>query len=182
MSSGLHLRVAVVSGSYGAGHDVVAGELGRRLVAGGAEVQRYDIAELLPLHVGQVLRLVYFWQLQAAPSTWTATLNLLDSDGLLGLWCRRMLAASRARLVRRVAGCDLVISTHPFASQVLGSARVQGELSSPVATYLTDASVHSLWVHSGVDLHVAIHEIAAQQAATHGIEAVVVDPVRTAGV
>ena len=49
-----------------------------------------------------------------------------------------------------------------LAGQALGAARDRRLLDVPVATYLTDASVHPLWVHPAVDLHLAIHDLAAE--------------------
>jgi UDP-N-acetylglucosamine:LPS N-acetylglucosamine transferase len=75
-----------------------------------------------------------------------------------------------------VAEADLVVSTHPFASQILGTARAHGHLATPVITYLTDASVHRLWVNTGVDLHLAIHDVAAAQAHALGAAVAVINP------
>jgi UDP-N-acetylglucosamine:LPS N-acetylglucosamine transferase len=68
------------------------------------------------------------------------------------------------------------VSTHPFASQALGRARATGRLPAPVVTYLTDSSVHPLWVHPAVDLHTALHEVAAGQARRWGGTTLVVEP------
>ena len=42
----------------------------------------------------------------------------------------------------------------------------------PVITYLTDMSVHRLWVADGVDAHLALHEVAAEQARGLGAQGV----------
>ena len=63
------------------------------------------------------------------------------------LWS--LLSRLGSHLVEEVSQADLVISTHPFASQILGKARARGQLGSPVVTYLTDASVHRFWVQLG---------------------------------
>ena len=65
-----------------------------------------------------------------------------------------------------------MVSTYPVASQVLGRLRQRGELAVPVATYLTDFSVHTLWVAPGVDLHLAAHAVPADQARARGAAAV----------
>jgi processive 1,2-diacylglycerol beta-glucosyltransferase len=46
---------------------------------------------------------------------------------------------------------------------MLGRERPSGRLRAPLVTYLTDPSVHSLWVHPGVDLHLALHPAATVQ-------------------
>jgi UDP-N-acetylglucosamine:LPS N-acetylglucosamine transferase len=38
----------------------------------------------------------------------------------------------------------------------------------PVVTYLTDMSVHRLWVADGIDVHLALHDEPARQAKEHG--------------
>lgn len=71
----------------------------------------------------------------------------------------------------------VVVSTYPLASQVLGRLRASGRLKVPVVTYLTDYSVHRLWVAEGVDAHTAVHDVAAEQARGLGAAQVVtVDP------
>ena len=169
--------VAVVSGSYGAGHDAVARELATRVLGTGVHVIEHDIAGLLACRAGQILRWAYFRQLETFPATWRATYTRLDADNRASRTGRSLLTLLGARLVREVSRADLVISTHPFASQVLGSARAGGQLDAPVVTYLTDASVHRFWVSAGIDLHLAIHEVAAAQVRALGAPVVVVNPV-----
>jgi hypothetical protein len=41
-------------------------------------------------------------------------------------------------------------------------------LKVPVATFLTDFAVHPLWVHPGVDLHMAVSPVSAETAAKRG--------------
>jgi UDP-N-acetylglucosamine:LPS N-acetylglucosamine transferase len=58
---------------------------------------------------------------------------------------------------------------------------VRGELTVPALTYLTDFSVHPLWVAPGIDAHLAAHHVPAGQARALGAAAVmatrpVVDP------
>ncbi len=155
-------RVTVITGSYGAGHDSAAREIARVLTAAGCEVETHDIVTLLPWRLGPILRAVYYAQLRRSPRSWGSTLRLL---GLLA-----------GRTVEVTRGCDLVVTTHPFGAQALGHARLTGALEVPVATYLTDASVHPLWLHAGVDLNLAIHEIAAAEARAWGGRTEVVRP------
>ena len=49
-------RVSIVTGSYGAGHDAAARELATHLRDAGCAVTVHDIADLLPVRLGAVLR------------------------------------------------------------------------------------------------------------------------------
>ena len=170
-------RVAIVSGSYGAGHDAAAAEIGRRLTAAGAEVTAYDVAELLPMRLGGLLKRAYYTQLRRVPATWGTTLAYVEPGRPLHGLAIGLLGLGDDRVVSAVAGSDLVIATHPFAGQALGAARRRGLLSVPGITYLTDASVHPLWVNPHVDLHLAIHDVAAEQARQWGGRTATVQPV-----
>jgi processive 1,2-diacylglycerol beta-glucosyltransferase len=173
-------EIAVVSGSYGAGHDAAADALALRLREDGHVVRRLDVAEELPWRVGVLLRWLYFTQLRLLPGSWGSTLRWVDHPRVLAV-VRRVLGWLGRRLVREVSGAGLVVSTHPFASQALGEARADGRLDVPVVTYLTDASVHPLWVHPAVDRHLAIHAVTAEQArALGGVTTVVRPAVRRA--
>lgn len=169
--------VVIVSGSYGAGHDAAAEALAQQLRAAGLEVRRLDVAEELPAHIGPLLRCLYFAQLRLAPGSWGSTLRGLERGGWAFRIVQLLLGVLGRPLARRVSGAQLVVCTHPFASQALGEARAGGRLRVPVVTYLTDASVHRLWVHPAVDLHLAMHELTAAQARALGGVVATVRPV-----
>jgi processive 1,2-diacylglycerol beta-glucosyltransferase len=172
-------EVIVVSGSYGTGHDAAADALAHQLRSAGHVVRRLDVADEMPWHIGGLLRRAYFTQLRLAPRSWGLTLRSLERDRLALRLVRLVLALLGRRLVTEVTGAKLVVSTHPFASQALGQARARGQLSAPVVTYLTDASVHRLWVHPHVDLHLAMHGLTMAEAVHLGGRAAVVRPVIT---
>ncbi len=168
--------VSIVTGSYGAGHDAAARELARHLRDGGCAVSVHDIADLLPFRLGPMLRSTYYTQLRVRPGSWDTTLRRLEPGRLLHRVATAGLRVGSGPVARAVAGADLVLTTHPFGAQALGHARRRGWLEAPTVTYLTDASVHGLWVHPDVDLHLAIHDVAAGQARAYGGRAVTVRP------
>jgi UDP-N-acetylglucosamine:LPS N-acetylglucosamine transferase len=58
--------------------------------------------------------------------------------------------------VRR-ARADVVVSTYPIATEVLGRLRVAGRLPTPVCAAITDLAALDYWAHRGVDLHLVTH-------------------------
>jgi processive 1,2-diacylglycerol beta-glucosyltransferase len=162
-------RVAIVSGSFGAGHDMAAAAITQQLDAVGITSHTWDIVDLLPGRLGRVLRTGYLRQVSAMPATWRWTLDAVSRSERIAELASRALATSESAFQEIAAGRpDMFICTHPFAAQVLGRMRSHGTLDIPVTTYLTDMSVHRLWVSRGVDLHLAIHDLPAAQARTLG--------------
>ncbi|HWB38305.1 MAG TPA: hypothetical protein VHA75_19995 [Rugosimonospora sp.] len=162
-------RVVVISGSVGAGHDGVAAELARRMRSRGWEVTRYDFVELLGRRAGRIARRLYAAELTLAPATWGWLMPLLGRRRVAATLDAVLyrLGIARTRAAVRPAP-DLVVSVYPAASQLLGRMRRDGELAAPVVTFLTDMSVHPLWVADGVDLHLALHDEAAARARAAG--------------
>jgi UDP-N-acetylglucosamine:LPS N-acetylglucosamine transferase len=158
-------RITIVSASVGAGHDGAATELARRLEAQGFAVDRHDFLDLLPAALGRALRRAYAVQLRVAPDSWGRLLAALERHPSLAAaaaGCTRLAARRISRTLQ--PGTEAVVSTYPLASQALGGLRRRGLLEVPVITYLTDLSVHPLWVADGVDAHLALHPVAAEQA------------------
>ncbi len=174
-AGGSDSRILIVSASVGAGHDGVANELARRLRTQGFRVDCVDFLDLLPGFLGRALRQGYALELRAVPRTWDWLYTALERYRWLAAAAGGF-AALALRRMRRLIGddCVAVVSTYPLASQVLGRLRRNGDLRMPVATVLCDMSVHRLWVHAHVDVHLALHAVPAGQARDHGARSVVV--------
>ena len=171
-------HVDIVSGSFGAGHDIAAEAIARQLAARGLSTRTWDIVDLMPGPLGRMLRSGYLKQIQSMPSTWRWTIRAVEGHDALMRGIVRALATTESALLDIAAGGpDRLVSTHPFPSQALGHLRASGRLKVPVTTYLTDMSVHRLWVHPGIDTHLAVHDIPARQARDLGAaETLVVAP------
>lgn len=168
--SAIGRRVVVLSASVGAGHDAAAAELSRRLTEAGATVQRYDFLDLLPAGVGRWFKGLYALELRVAPRTWGWVCSVLQRFGVMTTILGALTGLLAARRMRKVLGSevDTVVSTYLLASQAAGRLRRAGKLSAPVLTYLTDVSVHRIWIHRGVDTYLAPHQVTAEQARTLG--------------
>ncbi|WP_152626708.1 glycosyltransferase [Streptacidiphilus carbonis] len=175
-------RITVISASVGAGHDGAADQLARRLLEQGWAVDRLDFLDLLPARLGRLVSGAYHRLLTVAPWSYQRIYASTDRARRPGRLARAFLRTAERRTLRALpAGTRAVVSTYPGASQVLGRLRRTGRLAVPALTYLTDLSVHPLWVAPGIDLHLAAHDIPAAQARALGAEHVavcgpVVDP------
>jgi UDP-N-acetylglucosamine:LPS N-acetylglucosamine transferase len=158
-------RILIVSASVGAGHDGVATELARRLRERGFQIELVDFLDLLPGVLGAALRRAYALALAVAPSSWQLLYTTLDRHPRQSAAVAGLANLARPRMLATLGtDCRAVVSTYPLASQVLGQLRRHGTLTAPVTTFLCDMSVHSLWVSTGVDAHLAMHKVTADQA------------------
>lgn len=167
-------RIVIVSASMAAGHDGAAAELARRATTLGCRVDRVDFLDLLPAGIGGLLRTAYRLQLRVAPATWGWLLPLVGRRGAGNAWSARVPSRLARRRLRRALdpAPDLVVSTYPLASQALSDLRRRGLLEAPAVTFLTDMSVHPLWVAPGIDVHLALHGVPAAEALALGARGV----------
>jgi processive 1,2-diacylglycerol beta-glucosyltransferase len=164
--------VLIISASMGAGHDGAARELRKRLESRGHDVTVVDFLTMMPFKLGAFCRWTYETQLKTMPWSYELSYKALGfaAPVVWGPVVRLMSLLTRRAIKRELRSTrpDAVVSTYPMASLVLGRMRKKKWLRVPVATYLTDFAVHPLWVHPGVDLHLAVSPVSAETAGKRG--------------
>ncbi|MFI5047138.1 MAG: glycosyltransferase [Acidimicrobiia bacterium] len=160
--------ILVVSASMGAGHDGAAQELRSRLVAEGHRVDVIDFLDAVAFHIGPVLRWFYQVQLRLAPWSYELSYRLSPLLRAPAVIVDTWLTRRKLKRAIKAFRPDTIVSVYPLASLVLGRMRRKKTLRVPVVTYLTDFAVHSLWVHPGIDRHLAVSELSAQAATDRG--------------
>jgi UDP-N-acetylglucosamine:LPS N-acetylglucosamine transferase len=144
--------VLILSASMGAGHDVIATELVRRLAAEGVEAEVIDILDLLPLRLGTALRGWYGWMMHSAPWLYALIYQVFFVPGRAPS-VSPLTVVIAARLRRLVGSRQVteVVSTFHVAAQAAGHLRGRGRLPVPSTVLLTDFAAHRLWLHPGND-------------------------------
>lgn len=155
------MRVLILFCEEGEGHAAAARVLARELTEAGAEVV---VEDAMQRGLGRVIPLLSrdAYRVQVRRLRWTYGLEYRLFTGFPpGRWLgRRGLAFFGARPLLRViraASADVVVSTHPAITNVLGFLRRRGRLAVPAVATITDFGVHPLWAHPGVDLHLVMH-------------------------
>ncbi len=161
-------RVLIVSADIGEGHDgparAIAAELEEEqpeaqvaIVDGLAEMGRFitwilrDGSWVAFNWIPWAFEVQYFLLTRFAPTRWL-------TSRLGYLLCRRRLL----RMIRRRRP-DLLISTYPGSTELLGELRRRGRLDVPVISAITDLAGLRFWAHPGVDMHTVIHEESIEE-------------------
>src|SRR5438270_7523307 len=151
----------------GAGHEGAARELARRVEARGGETVVVDFLDAFPAALARAWRSFYLFQLRTMPESYESTYQLFyRHPRLWGPFVRFERALSGARTLRWVERHrpDVVVSTYSFATLVVGQLREEGRITAPTVNFLTDFAVHPRAVHPAIDLNLAIHPVAAENA------------------
>src|SRR6266498_4376796 len=157
------VRVLVLTAPVGEGHLAAARTLSDDILRRheGAEVVVCDVLPALRRPLRWLLSDAYCWQLRSAPWLFGLLFGALRRSRMLRLLARAglSLAGSRGllRLVRRHPA-DVIVSTWPVATMILGCLRLRGKVRVPVCATITDFAGFELWADKGVDLHLVMHE------------------------
>ena len=161
-------RALVLSADIGEGHDLPARaiEAGLRDELPQIEVEVQDglraMGRLMTLVVRDgswlsfnwlpwLFEVQYFLLARFPPTRWLA----------LRLGC--MLGARRLRKTVRACDPDLIVSTYPGTTAVLGELRKRGRLKTPVVSAITDLAGLRFWAHPGVDLHTVTYRESIEE-------------------
>ncbi len=159
-------RAVIFTASIGAGQDLPARVLADALRARDATVEVVDGLEL----ASPVARTI-----AGGASKLDSTVGELAFDA--GHLLRTRVApirdaacAALDRLMRRgfetylrEQPADIVVSTYPLWSQLLGRMRDDGTLGTPVVSAITDLAALDLWAHRAIDLHLIAHPESAAE-------------------
>lgn len=161
-------RVLVLTAEVGEGHLAAAEALCAGLAVAAPEA---DVSVLDALsHVGRPLRFLllhaYRWQLDRAPWLFDLLHRALMAGGGTGVTWRRLLYAAGGRRLRRAidaADADLVVSTYPPATSIVGELRRRRRIAAPACATITDIGGTALWAHPDVLLHLVAHPSLAHE-------------------
>jgi UDP-glucose 4-epimerase len=155
-------RVLILSADIGEGHDLPARALATQLrgESPGVHVRVVDglhaMGRLLTMLIRDgswfsfnwlpwLFEAQYFLAARFPPTRWLT----------LRLGC--LLGARGLRKTIRTENPDVVVSTYPGTTAVLGELRRRGRLEVPVVSAITDLAGLRFWAHPGVDLHTITH-------------------------
>jgi processive 1,2-diacylglycerol beta-glucosyltransferase len=161
-------RIVILSASIGAGHDlpaeVMAAEL--REAVPGIAVEIDDALQ----QVGPLLRTAVGSGSEFQSALGNAIFDLEHRLMMQRDRPRRLLSRATTRLAAKPIAAfverrrpDVIVSTWPGATEVLGTMRLDGRLDVPVVSAITDLSSLWWWAHPGVDLHLITHPESAQE-------------------
>ncbi len=161
-------QVLIISADIGEGHDLPARAVAHEFKHEDPDAD-VSIVNGLPAMGGLLTRLLrdnsafmfqwlpwlfdllYTLFMKLAPTRWLAR-RLLYMFGHRGLM----------RLIR-AHNPDLIVSTYPGVTAVLGELRRRGRLGAPCYSSITDLAGLYFWAHPGIDLHFVTHPESVEE-------------------
>jgi len=163
-------RILILSASIGEGHDLPARVLadGIRRESPDADVQILDSLALVHPLVRRLVLDGSRFHSKWGNRLFDLSYKLITDVPPTRWFAARLTQFLAARPIRRAVlaqAPDLVVSTYPGATEVLGALRASGKIEAPVVSAITDLAALRYWAHPGVDLHLITHPESAEEVA-----------------
>jgi UDP-glucose 4-epimerase len=166
-------QILIISADIGEGHDLPARAVAREFrdedpdaniaIVNGLPAMGWFLTKLLRDNSAFMFRWVPWWFdfqyrlfMGVAPTRWLA-LRLLTGLGRRGLM----------RLIRS-HNPDVIVSTYPGVTAVLGELRRTRRLKVPCYSSITDLAGMQYWAHPGIDLHFVTHPETIEEVESIG--------------
>ena len=142
-------KILFFYGSYGGGHLSAAKSLKEYIEKNypNTETKLVDCMEYINKFVNKLTTRAYSEMAKKAPWAWKRVYRSSEKG-----FFSKVSNASNKLMASKLNKCivefkpDLIISTHPFSSQMCTILKKRGKLNCKVATVLTDFHIHNQWI------------------------------------
>ena len=153
-----NLRVLVFSAAFGMGHVRAAEAVIEAIYERqpNAEVIHLDCGEIISKKFNSALKKTYLGIIKYTPKLWGKfyyETSRIRPDSTIQRLLNKLGQNDFKQYIDNLQP-DLIVCTYPTVAGALAQLRQNNLLDVPVITVITDFTVHSQWIHPGVDLFI----------------------------
>jgi processive 1,2-diacylglycerol beta-glucosyltransferase len=143
-------KVLIFYGTYGGGHIAAANSIKDYITETypKVEVESIDCIEYINKYINKISTEAYKEMAKKTPHLWEK-LYTKSNDGALAklsTTSNKIMAIRLKNLIKEQSP-DLIISTHPFSSQMCAYLKKKQKINCKLATVMTDFHIHNQWLY-----------------------------------
>lgn len=142
-------KILIFYGSYGGGHLSAAKSIENHIRKNYSDIkiQLVDCIEYINKYLNKFLVDTYNEAAKKAPWAWKTAYHL-SNNGLTSkaVTTSNKIFSIKLNTLLQDFKPDLIISTHPFGTQMCGILKKKGKINCKLATVLTDFHIHGQWL------------------------------------
>jgi processive 1,2-diacylglycerol beta-glucosyltransferase len=143
-------KILIFYGTYGGGHIAAARSIKNYLTEHypSVDVDSIDCIEYISKSINKISTEAYKEMAKKTPHLWEQIYNKSNDGPLakLSTTSNKIMAIKLKNLIKEEEP-DLIISTHPFSSQMCAYLKKKGKINCKLATIMTDFHIHNQWLY-----------------------------------
>lgn len=172
-------KVFIFTASTGAGHNLAAQSLKESLDEAGYETEVYDAFKETNITLDRLITKGYQQIVVNAPKLYEQMYNQFNNmnrfqQGIFQV-LTRIMNPDIVPLIN-AGQPDLIITTHPFVTNVLGTLKEHHAFNVPVLSIVTDYKIHTLYLKKMIDAYVVGSNYTKQTMVEKGVAEEIIFP------
>ena len=146
---------------------------GLRIKEPNVEITHLDFGDFLSKRFNSMAKNVYMEMIRHTPKLWGKfyyKTDKLQPESMIQRFLKQLGRSDLLKYIQAFAP-DLIVCTYPTISSILAQLRLENILQVPVITVITDYTLHSHWVHPGVEQYMVSCEEVEKSLVAWGIKA-----------
>ena len=153
------MRVIILSASTGGGHMSAAKSIKEYLNSNGAYADVIDAIEYISPFLNKTVTEIYEYLATKQPAIWKMMYKSSNNEAVnrLVFGTNKLISKKLLPLIDSYEP-DLIITTHPFATEMISKLKSDDKINIPLMCVMTDYAPHRTWISYGVDAYVVANE------------------------
>lgn len=171
------MKVIILSASTGGGHMSAAKAISDYLAEQKIETKVVDTLEYISPILNKTITETYEFLAKKSPKLWKLMYNSSNHRAI-----NKVISSSNSLISKKLMPLlsdfepDLIISTHPFATEMISNLKSTNKINVPLICVMTDYAPHRTWISSGVDAYVVANENMIKSMEKMGVNAKIIYP------
>ncbi|MBC3899508.1 glycosyltransferase [Acetobacterium malicum] len=172
-------KVFIFTASTGAGHNLAAQSLKESLVDTGFQTEVYDAFKETNITLDRLITKGYQQMVVNVPKLYEQMYNQFNNmnhfqQGIFQV-LTKVMNPDIVPLINS-GKPDLIITTHPFVTNVLGTLKEHNAFDVPVLSIVTDYKIHTLYLKKMIDAYVVGSDYTKQTMVEKGVAEEIIYP------
>ncbi len=171
------MKVIILSASTGGGHMSAANAISEYLSEQNIEAKVVDTLKYISPILNKTITETYEFLAKKSPKLWKFMYNSSNHRAI-----NKIVSSSNSLISRKLMPLlrnfkpDLIISTHPFATEMISKLKSSDKIDAPLICVMTDYAPHRTWVSSGVNAYVVANDSMIEPMQKMGVNPDIIYP------
>ena len=168
------MKVIIFSVSAGGGHAHAAEAIKNYILENepGSEVEIIDTLKYINRFIDKVVVGSYLNTIKITPSLFGKLYNFTENEGGISTVSGKVSELLTSKLLPLIDkfSPDILLSTHPFSTEMISILKLKYKIDIPLAAILTDFAPHKYWIHPGIDAYIVSNFDMIDEMVNRGVE------------